>query len=114
MFDGMRSLVLHLEHFVLQHPEIIALRCSREVGEALLALDYLVFGPVVVIGEVSVGTVVIVATVCQVEVNASSKSRTIAALTTYQIVSISRDVLLLPVEGEQERPLVPVMEMTTA
>ena len=59
----MRSLVLHLEHFVLHHPEIPAVGRSREVGVALLASGYLVLGPVVASGEVSGGTAVIVATV---------------------------------------------------
>ena len=110
----MRSLVLHLEHFVLQHPETMAVRCSREVSVALLALGYLVFDPVVAIGEKTLGTAVIVATVFQAEVTAISKSRTITAVTINQVVSIIRDVLLLPVEGEQERPLAPVTEITTA
>ena len=109
----MRSLVLHLEHFVLHHPELAAAGRSREVGVALLALGYLVFGPVVAVGEVSVGTAVVVATVSQFEVIATSKNRTIIAVTIYQVVSISRDVLLLAVEGEQERHLAPVIEPAT-
>ena len=114
MFDGIRSLVLHLEHFVLQHPETTAVGCSREVGVALLAVRYLVFGPVVAMGKDSVGTIVIVATVCQYEVMASSKNRTPTPTpTTYQVESMCRDILLLPVEGEQEGPHTPVMEPAT-
>ena len=114
MFDVMRSLVVHLEHFVLHHPETTAASCSREVGVALLAVRYLVFGPVVAMGEDSVRTAVIVATVCQYEVMASSKNRTPTPTpTTYQVVSMCRDVLLLAVEGEQERPHTPVMEPAT-
>ena len=44
---------------------------------------------------------------------ATSKSRTITAVTIYQVVSTNREVLLLAVEGEQERPHAPVTEVAT-
>ena len=45
---------------------------------------------------------------------ATSKSRTITAVTIYQVVSTNREVLLLAVEGEQERPHAPVTDISTA
>ena len=110
----MISLIVHLEHFVLQHSKPIAVCGSREVGVAFLAVGYLVLSPVVATGEESVGVVVIVATVCQVEVMATSKSRAITTLALDQGASINRDVLLLPVEGEQECPHVGVTEIIAA
>ena len=56
------------------------------------------------------GIVVTVATIGEVKIMTISEGRAIATVTINQIASIDRNILLLQVEREQERPHVGVTE----